>query len=174
MSMLNDSSNKLKSLIVEAERHHRSYAIAHQALEQVEGLMDNTQTVNLSDLGMNLQFSDVQIPVPLPNDPAVLRELLISGMNFLGQQLAKTWNEIYVTAQQAATYCDNAVQDAMRPELSQPEVPATGQPITPPAQPAVVNVPQLQVVSPVNTPTLPVQPTQPQPRVRPVVTTPVP
>lgn len=162
MSVLNDSTIKSRGLLAEADRQLRAYTTAKDALVQIEELCSISCNNSHIDLGMQLLLNDVQIPMPV-NDLSAVREILIASMNFLGHQLARTWQELGTTACQTAVYCNEQIQAAMLPETS-PEAA-----IVPVSQAPVVNVPQIPANPPVS---VPVQP-QVQPRVRQFTTTPI-
>lgn len=156
MSVLSDSRGKLQALLGTIAETDNSYRIAQEALAK----LDSGEAVNLEGVGMNLQFGDTTIPVPLPQDQQALADRVADAVAFLGEELVRLWNEVYAVSHQAKQHCDEAQARAAQQ--------ATAPPVQPPA-----------AVSPSVIPQQPGGPQQPpaqppgQPNVRAIQTTPV-
>ena len=147
MSVLSDAHSKMTQLLTAISETEQSYQVAQQALSQ----LDSGEAVNLEGVGMNLQFGDTTIPVPLPTDQAALADRVADAVSFLGTELVRLWNEVHATAAAAKQHCDEAQARAQvqetppaSPSVIPPQAPqgqAPGQPPSqPPAQPRVNQV----------------------------------
>jgi len=124
---LQDCKQKISALLNRIDEVDRSYRIAQAALEQLD-----TGDVNLNGVGMNIQFGDVEVPVPLPPTEQ-LSEHLVASANFLAEQLTQLWNEVHTTASNAKSTCDKAMAAAKEPDNPFIPPPPTAQQ-QPPAQ----------------------------------------
>lgn len=138
MSVLTDVHDKLTHLLATIGATEKSYRIAQQALAQ----FDSGEVVNLEGLGMNLQFGDTVIPVPLPTDQAVLSDRIAEATAFLGEDLVRLWNEVYNTAALAKQHCDEAQARAAAAVADAPPHPAASTSVIPPAAPQAPAHPQ--------------------------------
>jgi len=109
MAKLSDCRDQVVGLLSNVDEATQNYRDAANLLAMLDQEDDKLPALN--GIGLQLRFASGQsIPVPLPSDPAQLRDLAERSVNFLGEEIARLWHEIHKASASAVQHCQEAKQ----------------------------------------------------------------